>query len=425
MDKPRSRDDSRRWRSYLIAIAAVALVGITIAVGRLEPAMPTVDRATLAIDSVQRGTMVRQVRAPGILIPERIRWVSAVTAGRVERLPVRPGAAVTHDEVLVELTNPDVQLEALDAERQFAAARADLVRLRSQLENDRLTQQAALATARTALAEADRDAATMTALDAKRLSSRFEVARASERASELRLRRDIEERRLVLATHTAQLQLQLQEAQVQRIRAIRDFHIQRVASMRVAAGDDGIVQELPLELGQWVVPGQLLAKVAEPGRLKAQLRVPETQAKDVSLGQRVSIDTRSGGANSTVGLLPGHVIRIDPASQNGAVLVEVALDLPSGALPRGLRAESSVDGTIELERLSDVLHLTRPAYGQSQSTVGVFRVDSDGRSARRVSVRFGRASVNSIEILAGLAAGDKVIVSDVSQWDSTDRIKIQ
>ena len=422
MDIPR-QPRPKRGRIALVAGGALAIVAGSVALTRLEPAAPTAERGTLWVDSVRRGTLVRQVRAPGTLVPEHVRIVSALTAGRVEQLAVRPGVTVAPGTVLLELSNPDVQLQALEAERQLGQAEASLVALRNQLETARLQQQASVATITSEFNDARRNAEVFESLDRKGLSSTNEVERARDRARELASRREIEQRRLALVGRTLGEQLALEEANVRRMRDVARFHRERVAGMRVVAGDAGVLQELPLELGQWVVPGQALARVAQPGRLKAVLRVPETQAKDVVIGQGVAIDTRTGGgSNGAAGVVPGRVLRVDPSVPNGTVTVEVTLE---GALPRGARADLSVDGTIEIERLTDVLHVGRPAYGQPESTVGLFVLDADGAHARRVQARLGRASVSAIEVVQGLRPGDRVIISDVSQWDGQDRLRIK
>ncbi|MGZ8377420.1 MAG: efflux RND transporter periplasmic adaptor subunit [Gemmatirosa sp.] len=406
---------SKRGRIALIAAGVLAAVAGTVALTRLEPAAPSVERATLWIDTVRQGTLERNVRAPGTLVPEHVRIVSAVTAGRVEQLITRAGTTVTPSTVLIEMTNPDVQLQALEAERQLGAAEANLVSLRNQLESAKLQQEATVATITTDYNDARRNAEVIDALDRKGMSSGHEVARARERAEELSSRRQIEQRRLQMLQQTLGQQLALEQANVQKMRAVAQFQRDRVTSMRVTAGESGVLQQLDLELGQWVVPGQLLARVAQPGRLKAVLRVPETQAKDIVLGQPVSVDTRNG-------LVPGRVVRVDPAVQNGTVTVEVGLE---GALPRGARADLSVDGTIEIERLPNVLSVGRPAYGQPESTVGLFVLEPDGAHARRAQVKLGRASVNAIEVVQGLKPGDRVIISDVSQWDGQERLRIK
>ena len=407
----------KKKRGKYIAIGAgvVTLVLLTLVLGSLPSAAPSVERSTLLIDSVQRGTMVRAVRAPGTLVPERVRFVSALTAGRIERLPVRPGAAVTGGSALLDMSNPDVQLEALEAGRQVTAAEAALVNLETQLATQRLTQEAAIASAEAAASEARRQAAQMATLGKQQLASANDMALANERATEQSARLNAEKSRLRVMDGAMARQIALQRTEVQRARSIADFQQARVSSMHVVAPEDGVLQTLPLELGQWVVSGQVLATFAQPGRLKAVLRVPETQARDVVIGQPVDIDTRNGIAK-------GHVLRVDPSVQNGTVTVEVALD---GELPRGARPDLSVDGTIEIERLSDVLHLARPAYGQGESTVGLFKLERDGKYATRVPVKLGRTSVNSIQILQGLAVGDRVIISDMSQWDNVERVKLR
>jgi multidrug resistance efflux pump len=414
VDIPRQRK-TPRGRIALIAGGIIAAVAGTVALTRLEPAAPSVERATLWVDTVRQGTLLRQVRAPGTLVPEHVRIISAVTAGRIEQLVTRPGTTVSTSTVLLEMTNPDVQLQALEAERQLGAAEANMVSLRNQLETTKLQQQATVATITTEANDAKRTAEVFEALDKKGLSSANEVARARERADELTSRRAIEQRRLTMLQQTLGRQLALEEANVERMRAVAQFQRDRVASMNVVAGEEGVLQQLDLELGQWVVPGQILARVAQPGKLKAVLRVPETQAKDIVLGQPTSVDTRNG-------LVSGRVSRVDPAVQNGTVTVEVALE---GALPRGARADLSVDGTIEIERLQNVLSVGRPAYGQPESTVGLFVLDPDGKAARRVQAKLGRASVNAIEVVQGLKPGDKVIISDVSQWDGQERLRIK
>jgi HlyD family secretion protein len=416
------REPPKKRRRYVyIAAGLVGIAGTTLALSRLEPAAPSVERGTLWIDSVRKGTMLRQVRAPGTLVPEQIRLISAVTAGRVEQILVRPGTPVTAQTALLEMSNPDVQLQALEAQRQLTAAEGDLVNLRSSLETARLQQEGAVATLRTQHQEAQRTLKVVTALEGKKLASENEIKTVRERAAELEQRLEIEQQRLQVLTESQKGQLALQKAQVERNRAIAQFQEDRVQSMKVVAGSDGVLQELggaqtgQLELGTWVNPGFILAKVAQPGKLKAVLRVPETQAKDVVLGQPTSIDTRNG-------VVAGHVMRIDPAVQNGTVAVEVALE---GQLPRGARPDLSVDGTIEIERLQNVLYVGRPAYGQAESVVGLFRLEPDGKTASRVNVKLGRSSVNTIEVVQGLQPGDRVIISDMTQWDNADKVRLK
>lgn len=402
-------------RNLLIAGGIVALVVVTVALSNLEARPQGVPRAELWIDSVVRGPFVRQVRAPGTLVPELMRYVAAVTAGRVEARPLRPGSPVTAGTVILELSNPEVQLEALEAQRNLTQAEQDLVTLRTSLESGRLAQASSVAQLTSQRGQALRDASVFEGLDAKGLSSKNEVQRARESAAELETRLKLEQQRLDVISSAMSEQLEKAKANVERLRAIARFQGERVASMKVLAGQDGVLQSLNWELGQWVNPGQELARVAQPGKLKAVLRVPETQVKDVALGQPTTIDTRNGVVN-------GRVMRIDPISQNGTVTVEVALE---GALPKGARADLSVDGVIELERLTNVLSVARPAYGQPESTVGLFKVSADGKTAERMSVKLGRASVSTIEVQAGLQPGDSVIVSDMSRFDNVQKVRIQ
>ncbi len=414
MDIVRTPPKHRR-RYFIIALAVVAVISVTVSVSRLESRAPSVERGTLWIDTVRRGTMLRQVRAPGKLEPEHVRFVSAVTAGRVELRDVLPGAHVTPTTVLVELSNPDVQYQALTAQQQLAEAKAALVATQTALETQRLTESSALATVLSDSADAARQSAMLDALDKKGFAGGMELAKAHDRVRELDSRLSTERDHLHLLTESVSRQLVLEQQQIQRLQAITQFQEDRVASMHVVAGDSGVLQESSLDLGQWVVPGQILAKVAQPGKLKALLNVPETQVVDVTVGEVVSVDTRNG-------IVPGRVVRIAPAAQNGTVEVEVSLP---GTLPAGARADLSVDGTIEVERLENVLYVGRPAFAQNNLTVGVFKLDPNGNTASRVPVTFGRASVTTIEIRQGLSAGDHVIISDMSAWDNVNKVRIE
>jgi len=415
VDIPRTPPKRGRKQVLYGGIALVAIALTTLGLRGLKPAAPRVDRASVWIDSVQRGPLVIEVRGPGTLVPERIRWISAVTAGRVDKRLAEAGEEVMPETVLLELTNPDVQLEALESERQLTATRADQVNLRANLESQRLNQEATVAAARAAYLDAKRNADATESLAAKELISTMDASRAKDRVEELATRFKVEEERLRVMVDAADSQLALQQAQVDRLRAVTEFQRSRVRSMVVKAGAKGTLQELPLEVGQWAQSGATLARIVEPGRLKAVLRIPETQAKDVALGQPAAIDTRNG-------IVRGRVSRIDPAVQNGTVTVDVLLE---GELPRGARPDLSVDGTIQVERLNNVLHLGRPAYGQPNSSVGLFKLVEGGAAAVRTSVRLGRTSVNTVEILGGLQPGDKVIISDMSRWDGFERVRVQ
>ena len=394
----------------------MAALGVTtVGLARLKPAAPSVEAGTLWMDTVRQGPMVREVRGPGTLVPEQIRWVSAIAPGRVERKLVLPGARVNAGTVLLELSNPDVQIQLLQAQRQLTDAEAQLVSLKTTLETQKLNQEGVVANIRSEFREALRKAASDSALAAQDLISSSEYARSKDRAEEFTARIGVEEQRLRIYTENIQSQLDVQKEQVERMRAVAEFQRGLVNAMVVRAGADGVLQELPIEVGQWAISGATLAKVVQPEKLKAVLRIPETQARDVGIGQDANIDTRNG-------IVAGHVIRIDPASQNGTVTVDVALD---GALPKGARPDLSVDGTLVLERLDNVLNVGRPAYGQANSTVGIFRLVPGTSEAERVRVELGRNSVNTIEIIRGLNKGDVVILSDMSRWDAVDRVKLK
>ena len=405
------------WGAGIVAIVAVSL-----GISKLKPAAPSVERATLWVDVVKQGELLREVRAAGTLVPEHMRIIAAVTAGRIEQLPVRPGVTVNPGTVLVEMSNTDVQLQALQAEQSLTQARSGLANLKTSLQQTRLSQEGALAQLKTQLDAANRRLKEIEGLAAKNLASQFEISSARESASELKQRYEIEQRRLAEMNRSATEQIALNEEQVSRLTDIVREQMNRVRSMRVVAGENGVLQSLgpngvQLELGQWVNPGMELARVARPGALKAVIRVPETQARDIAVGQKATVDTRNG-------IVPGHVMRIDPGSTQGTVIVEVAID---GELPRGARADMSVDGTIEIERLPNVMYVGRPAYGSPESSVGLFQLSKDGSEANLVTVRLGRSSVNYIEVMPGsnLAVGDSVIISDMSNWDSQTRLRIK
>ena len=414
MDIPREKP-KRRARPLWVGAIAVMILFATLGLSRLQPAAPEVERATLLLDTVRRGTMVRQVHGNGTLQPENQRLVSAVTAGRVEQVLARPGATVTPGTVLIELSNPDVQLEALNAERQLQQAEADLAGLRSSLETTRLASEASLAAARTELREAQRAVSVAEKLSGEGLSSSMEADRARDRLQEATERFDSETRRKQLADEALDAQVALRRTDLERVRAIASFQRERVASMQVRAGASGVVQELDLEPGQWVQSGQLLARVASPERLKAVLLVPQGNARDLAKGLKATVDTRDGTVHGTVS-------RVDPAVQNGTVTVEVALP---DSLPRAARPDLTVDGTIEIDSLTDVLSMGRPASGASETETRLFRVEGDGHTAVRVPVKLGRASFNAVEVVNGLKAGDQVILSEMSRWDHVDRVRLR
>ena len=358
--------------------------------------------------------MLRQVKGPGNLVPEQIRWITADTAGRIERLPLRPGARIEAGTTLMELSNPDVMLQALDAERQLAQARADLINLRNTLKTQELAQQSTIATLHTDEADAKRKADAFKNL--KGVLSDVELNQQIDKAQELQKRMQIEAQRLDVMNGSLRDQVRAQEAQIERLKAVVSFRQKQVDSMKVKSPDDGVLSELPLELGQWVTPGALLAKVVKPERLKAELRIPETQAKDVALGQKAEIDTRNG-------IVPGKVSRIAPSASQGSVLVEVQFG--GAELPKGARPDLTVEGTVELEKLNDVLYVGRPAGAQPDSTVELFKLVKDSDIALRSKVKLGRSSVSTIEVKEGLQEGDAVVLSDMTAWDNADRVRLR
>jgi len=398
-------------------IAIFAIVLTTVGLSRLKPAAPTVDRATIWMDTVEQGLMLIRVRGPGNLVPEQIRWIPAEVQGRVERKYVQPGATVTDTTMLVELSNPDVQLQLLESQRQLSAARQQLVMLRSNLRTQQLNQESLIAQIRAQYLAAQRNAEALAELATKGegFVSEVELQNAIEQEEELETRLDLETQRLEILRDSEEPQLIVQQDQIERLTGIVEFQNERIASMKVRAGINGVLQQMDLEEGQWVMNGQTLAQVVVPERLKAELRIPQTQARDVALGQDALVDTRTD-------TIMGQVIRIDPAAQDGVVVVDITL--PDN-LPRSARPGLAVEGIIELERLEDVLYVGRPAYGQAHSTVGLFKLVDGGSHAERVNVRLGRSSVNTIEIEEGLRIGDVVILVDMSQWDAYDRVRIR
>jgi multidrug resistance efflux pump len=413
-----AREPPPKRKKYLPAgIALAAIVLTTFGLSRLKPAAPSVDGATIWMDTVEQGLMLIRVSGPGNLVPEQIRWIPAQVQGRVERKLVQPGTEVTANTVLVELSNPDVQLELLESERQLSAAQQQLVTLRSNLQTQRLNQESLIAQVRSQYLEARRNATALEELAKKGEGyvSETELQTARERGEEFETRMGLEIQRLEILKESEAPQLSVQQDQIERLTGIVEFQKQRIASMHVRAGIDGVLQEMDLEEGQWVMNGQTLARVVVPERLKAELRIPQTQATNVALGQMALVDTRTD-------TIAGQVVRIDPAAQGGVVVVDVALP-PD--LPRSARPGLAVEGIIEIERLEDVLYVGRPAYGQAHSTVGLFKLVEGGSHAERTNVRLGRSSVNYIEIMDGLRVGEVVVLTDMSQWDAYDRVRIR
>jgi HlyD family secretion protein len=417
MDVPRSpeilKQKKRKRLIYGIAGGAAILL-VTLGLARLKPAARSVERTSVWVDAVKRGPMLRQVRGLGTLVPEEIRWIPAQTQGRVERLVTLPGSDVKADTVVLELSNPEVEMQALDAEAQLRAAQAAYVELKVRLKTQRLDQEAAAARVQAehsqAKMQADRDAQLAEAGLIADITQKLSKVSADELANRYR----VEQARLAVADESIGAQLAVQQARVEQARALARVRRDQVQALKVRAGLDGVLQLIPVEVGQQVAPGTNLARVAQPTKLKAVVRVPETQAKDVQIGQVAEVDTRNG-------VVAGKVARVDPAVQNGTVTVDIAL---TGPLPKGARPDLTVDGTIELERLTDVVFVGRPAQGQPESQVSLFRLEQDGVHASRVKVTLGRASVSTVEVREGLNPGDQVILSDTSAWDANDRIRL-
>ena len=400
-----------------IAIAggvAVLVIGI-IWISRLGPASPTVQRAAILIDSVTQGNVVREVRGPGTLVPEQIRWLTAQSSARVERKAAESGEKVAAGQVLLEMSNPDLQIQTMQAEQQVRQAQIELLNLKTSLRSSILTQEGVVAQSRTTNVSASQEANAADSLSQRRLISAFEFANKKAQADEASTRYRVEQERLQLQRNAIEAQIAAQSGQVAQLQAIAERQKNRLAALSVRAPEAGVLQDLLLQLGQWVPEGTTLAKIVQPGKLKAVLRIPESQAKDVVIGQPASIDTRNG-------IVSGHVVRKDPSAIQGTVTIDVSLD---GALPAGAVPDLSVDGTIQIERLNNVLHTGRPAFGASSGQVGLFKLIEGGSYAIRVPVQLGRTSVNSVEILRGLSAGDQVILSDMSQYGAVERVRIR
>lgn len=415
MDIPREPKNKHR-KFILPAVGMVVLVLATLGLRQLKPAAPSVEWATIWTDQVVRGEFVRRVRGPGTLVPVQMRFIPALTAGRIDRILVEEGAVVEEGTLIMQLSNPDVELQLVDAERQLASAQASFVELRSRLRTQSLQQEGVVATTRQRYRQAVRTADANDELVKKNLIPQIEYENSLDQVEELKIRLEVDENRLRIFAETIDDQLAAQEDQVRRWRNVVRVQRERLASMQVVATTSGVVSNTrALEEGQWVQSGQTLARIVRPDRLKAELRIPETQARNVAVGQLAFIDTRTD-------TIPGRVSRIDPAAVNGAVTIDVVL---TGPLPRGARPDLSVDGTVEIERLSNVLYVGRPAYGQANSQVGLFRLAADSGEAARVTVRLGASSVNAMQILDGLNEGDVIILSDMSRWDAFDRVRLK
>jgi HlyD family secretion protein len=409
----------KRRRQILVSFISLAVLAlITVGLLRLKPALPTLDGPAFT-DIVKRGKMLREVRGNGTLVPEEIRWITAMSPGRVENILLLPGVTVKADTVLVELSNPELEQSAFEAESQWHAAEAQLEKLTVQLESEHLTQESVVASLKSDLAQAKLEAEADQELLKDGLVPNLTEKRSRSKADELEARYRLEQKRLEISAKSTHAQVQVQDAEVERLRKQYQLKLRQVEALKVRAGIDGVLQRLgderPLQAGQQLVAGANIARIANPAKLKAEIKIAETQARDIQFDQHAEIDTRNG-------VIAGHVVRIDPAVQNGTVMVDVKLDAP---LPKGARPDLSVDGTITLERLEDVLYVGRPVNGQAESLVSLFKVTDGGKGAMRVAVKLGRTSVSSIEVLDGLQVGDTIILSDMSQWDTHDRVKLK
>jgi HlyD family secretion protein len=395
-------------------VAVLFIGGVSFGLTRLRPAAPAVDRATVWSDEVKRGPMLRDVRGLGTLVPEDIRWIPAQTDSRVERWVLRPGATVKPGSVIMELSDPTLQREALDAEFQLKGAEADLANLKVQVDSDLMNQKAIEAGVRSDYEQAKIQHEVDAKLVAEGLAADVTERLSRVKEQQLAIRVQLEGERTKVAVDSAKARLAAQQAKIDEQNALYQLKKSQVDALHVRAGIDGVLQLVPVDVGQHVTPGTNLARVADPKKLKAEIKIAETQAKDVVIGQTASVDTRNG-------IVTGHVSRVDPSVQNGTVTVDVQFD---GLLPDGARPDLSVDGTVELENLKNVLYVGRPVHGASQSTISLFRLTPDGSEAVRTNVKLGRSSVNTVEILDGLQVGDRVILSDMSQWDNYDRIRL-
>jgi RND family efflux transporter MFP subunit len=408
----------RRRRQIIYAAVGIVLVAlVTMGLSRLKPAAPTVERSTVWVDTVKRGSVLRQVRGLGTLVPMEgsIQFLPAITEGRVDKILELPGAQVKADTILLELSNPQLTQEALDAQWKLKASEADYKNLEVALASQVLAQKSLSAQAQSEYSQAKMQSDIDSELAKLGVISQLSMKVSSQKAEQLSTQNDIEKQRLVNSSEVLKAQLQAKQAEVEEFRALAQLKQNQLDHLRVRAGIDGVLQEQTLKIGQFVTPGTTLAKVVQPQRLKAELKIAETQAKDIQIGQPASVDTHNG-------VIPGHVVRIDPSVVNGTVTVDVTLD---AKLPQGARPDLSVDGTIDLEKMDNVLYVGRPAFGQEQSTVGMFKLEPDGNNAVRAQVKLGRSSVTTVEILQGLKEGDQVILSDMSRWDSYDRVRLE
>lgn len=412
---PKSKLKKRIRVAILILVGLAAVGGITYGLTKMKPAAPTLDRSTAVIDTVKRGEMVREVRGNGTLVPQVTRWIPAPADGRVERILVQAGVEVGAGTVIVELSNPQMEQQAVDAEFQVKTAEAEAENLRVRLESDGMTQQSQIASINAEYSQAKLQLDTDEELAKKGLVADLLLKVSRVHVQDLANRLKVEQQRLVIAGKSNKAQMNAQQSRVQQLRALAKLKREQVDALKVRAGTSGVLQQISVQEGQQVAPGVNIARIADPASLKAELKIAETQIKDVRVGQLAKVDTRNG-------VIDGQVSRIDPAAREGTFTVDVSFN---GELPASARPDLSVDGTIELERLRNVLYVGRPAFGQGQSTVGMFRIGPDGQEATRVTVSLGRTSVSTVEVLEGLREGDQVIISDTSSMDNYKIIRVR
>jgi HlyD family secretion protein len=414
--RPEVKRKKKMRRIMYIAAAVVLIPLVTYALSRLKPAAPSVDSGTIWTGTVKRGPMLREVRGLGTLVPETIRLIPAATDGQVQQRYLLPGTPVKANTIIFDLVNPQLQQEELDAEYQLKGAQAAYEQTKAQLQNTLMDKRTLAASISSQYRTAEMVKQTKEQLGANGLAPELDVKTAQVQAEELAKENDLAQKEVETFQSSIEAQLAVQEATVNEKRAMYELKKSQMDQLHIRPGIDGMLQELDVEVGQKVTMGTVLARVAQPSHLKAQLKIAETQAKDVVIGQKASVDTHNG-------VIAGRVTRIDPAVVNGTVTVDVGFD--GELLPPGARPDLSVEGTVEIERLTDVLYVERPVHGEANSTVGLFKVVDDGKEASRVQVQLGRSSVNTVEILKGLEIGDKVILSDMSAWDNYDRVQLK
>src|SRR5467141_642671 len=415
IQRPSNARAKKIKRIVYVTVAVLLCAGVTLALSKLKPAAPSVDASTIWPDTVKRGPMRREVRGLGTLVPEDIHWIPAQTAARVDKIVIRPGHLVQPDTVILEMSNPELQRDLLDAEYALKAAEANYANLRVQVDSDLMSQKANEANVRSDYEQAHLQHDVDEKLFKEGIGSDHTKNLSKVREEQLAIRVQLEGERTKVAADSARARLAAQQAKINQQKALYQLKRSQLDALHVRAGIDGVLQLVPVEVGQHVTPGTNLARVADPKKLKAEIKIAETQAKDVAIGQKATIDTRNGVVN-------GHVSRIDPSVVNGTVTVDVTI---TDLLLNGARPDLSVDGTVEISNIKDVLYVGRPVHGQENSTIGIFKVTEDGSEATRVNVKLGRSSVNTVEILEGLKVGDKVILSDMSAWDNFDRVRLK